>query len=1211
MTAPAYEHNGQPISAAAFYAIACDPRRSVAVEACAGAGKTWMLVSRIVRALLEGVDENGHMSVRPHEILAITFTKKAAGEMRERLTQWLQDFARATPAQLAHELEIRGVTSQIGQQPLSNLLKQLSNLYQTVLDTGRPVQLRTFHGWFAGLLRHAPLAMLQSLGLPASYQLLEDDTQATAQVWQRFYQAVLQDDQASTDFADLVAAQGRFNAHKALEAALARRVEFALADAQGVPDRGVLPWTEQFPQFAGLDEPAQVLHSEGPRNTLALAARHLGRAKAATFSAKGRELEQALTAGDVQGVMEALLTQKNEPRQFGSSVFGLAQVRAAQALVLSLRAAMDQHQAWLHQQRLTRLTRVLIAQYAAVKQAEGWVDMNDVEQAAWTLLADPVASGWVQERLDARIKHVLIDEFQDTNPLQWQALSAWLGGYAGAGGGQAPSVFIVGDPKQSIYRFRRAEPQVFQAAKRFVVEGLGGDTLACDHTRRNAPAVLAAVNAVFADAQGRGEFGGFRPHTTSSDEPGSVACLPPIERDSAPAEEASSELIWRDTLTQPRQEPEDSLRMRESTQAAHWIAQQLALGQKPVDIMVLARKRDRLAALHEALRALHIPAWQPEKTDLADVPEVQDIVALLDVLVSPAHNLSLARALRSPLFGLDDSALTALALQARQSGNEGLSWLELLLKEELLEQDLPGRMADLVQKEPEMPAKPRIFRGDEKTLPLPFEDSQAPLSASESVSNSLPSWGSETTNSLPGWGSETTNPLPRWGRVGVGAERQPAWNPSAVQFATLAPRLRQWQTWLQTLPPHDALQAIYQDGDVLARFAQAAPAALRTSVLANLQALLGAALQINGARYATPYALVHTLKGAGSGGRPSGFKAATPTDANAVRLLTVHGAKGLEAPTVLLLDADNASARADSMSVLIAWPGEAAAPQRLSFLASENQPPACTAQALAIDLAERAREELNALYVAMTRARTQLVFSSIAPSRNAKPDSPLQRLLAAAQAHGVAVQHLPVPAPAQVALAEPQETSFELTLMPFTPTAQVNTAQAAIQSIAAAEAETDSSTDTDSTTVGLALHRLLEWTASAPTPPTITASQQQAVAREFALTPEQTHQATQAAQAILAGEAAWAWDSRQIDWEANEVALCDDKNRILRLDRLVRHRASGVWWVLDYKSTGQPLAQPELVAQLRRYRAAVRAAQPGQGVKAAFLTPDGAVLELP
>jgi ATP-dependent helicase/nuclease subunit A len=121
---------------------------------------------------------------------------------------------------------------------------------------------------------------------------------------------------------------------------------------------------------------------------------------------------------------------------------------------------------------MARLTRLLVVEYAQLKRERGWIDMGDLERAALALMTDEVLSGWVQERLDARVRHLLIDEFQDTNPLQWQALNAWLSSYAAAAG-KAPSVFLVGDPKQSIYRFRRAEPQVFKAAQRFVVRGPG------------------------------------------------------------------------------------------------------------------------------------------------------------------------------------------------------------------------------------------------------------------------------------------------------------------------------------------------------------------------------------------------------------------------------------------------------------------------------------------------------------------------------------------------------------------------------------------------------------------------------------------------------------------------------------------------------------------------------------------------------------------
>jgi ATP-dependent helicase/nuclease subunit A len=1080
MTGFAYERNGARISREQFYAIACDPRRSVAVEACAGAGKTWMLVSRILRALLEGA--------QPQEILAITFTRKAAGEMRQRLHEWLQEFSCASPERLAQALLERGVPPHAVPQQAD----ALQALYQRLLDAGRPVQIRTFHSWFAALLRNAPLAVLEQLGLPASYELLEDDKEAVERVWRRFHGAVVAQPQARQDFEASVRAHGRFSTQKALLAALDKRVELALADAHDVVEASIKHWGEQFPEFAGLDQPCDLLAAVNAHTqSFAVAAKALGQASAKTFSAKGEELERAMTGRDIDAVLAALLTQKGEPRKFSDKLAGLELVRHAQELAIRLAAACRQHEAWLHHQRMARLARLLVAEFAALKRERGWVDMNDVERAALTMLADPVLSGWVQERLDARVRHLLIDEFQDTNPLQWQALHAWLSGYAGAGG-DAPGVFIVGDPKQSIYRFRRAEPQVFKAAQQFVADALGGDRLSCDHTHRNAPVIIATVNAVMGAAQEQGSYEGFRPHTTASHEAGAVARLPQIPRgelqDDGDGEPAA---LWRDSLTVPRELAEEKLITLECRQAAAWIATQLAAGVQPQQIMVLARRRDRLAAMEEQLRLLRIPAQQPEKSDLCEAPEVQDITALLDALVSPAHDLSLARALKSPLFGISDDQLVQVALLARRAQQEGQprSWFELLQSPQLQDEALRAAAA----------------------------------------------------------------------------------------------RLTHWKALVDRLPPHDALDAIYYQGDVLARFAAAAPRALRGKVLANLRAVPGAALQVDGARYATPYALVRALKA-------GGIRAPATSRADAVSLLTVHGAKGLEAPVVLMLDTDAPAARAETMGVIVEWPGEAPAPWRFAFLASETRPPACSADALEVEKAARQREELNALYVAMTRARRMLVLSSVQPYVAAE-GSWWQRLEPFSQA-------LPAPLPPVVPMAgDAAAEAFALAVVPM----KHDAALAAVEALAPAPP------DSPESRFGQAVHQLLErWTPGAGA---FAAPQLRRAGRDFGLDDGQLREAAAMARRILQGEGAWCWQDDAVDWQGNEVELLH-AGESLRLDRLVRRRDSGQWWVFDYKSAAQPHEKPELLAQLRRYRAAVAAANAGASVRAAFLTGQGRLVEI-
>ncbi|MBU3739478.1 MAG: hypothetical protein FGM55_11050, partial [Rhodoferax sp.] len=398
----AYACNGVRVDAAHFYAVACDPGRSVVVEACAGAGKTWMLVSRMLRALLEAVDPvTGRFAVAPQEILAITFTRRAAGEMRARLQQWLQSYSGAPEELLRQELRVRGIGDDLGPQALSDKARLLSNLYRLLLEDGRQVQIRTFHSWFATLLRTAPLSLLEQLGLPADHELLEDDAPARVLLWPRFYQALMADDEASrglrSDFETAVAQHGRSQTLKALASALDKRIEFELAHAAGAVARSVARAAQQFPAFAPFARPSAAYWDDADcQESLWSAARAMGQGTPGVV-AKAVELEQALQSQDVVRLQRVLMTQEGLPRKFSDRLAGIEQIRQAQDWVQRVLSAERQHEAWLHQQRMMRLSVRLFQEYAALKRERGWVDMNDLEHAARVLLGDPVLSGWVQQ----------------------------------------------------------------------------------------------------------------------------------------------------------------------------------------------------------------------------------------------------------------------------------------------------------------------------------------------------------------------------------------------------------------------------------------------------------------------------------------------------------------------------------------------------------------------------------------------------------------------------------------------------------------------------------------------------------------------------------------------------------------------------------------------------------------------------------------------
>ncbi len=1079
VTAAAYTVDGRAVDDAHFYAMACDPARPVVVEACAGAGKTWMLVSRIVRALLAGA--------LPQQVLAITFTRKAAGEMRERLDDWLREWASPATTHDARVLALRqrGLDAAAAQ----TLAEPLRQLQQRLLASGRAVEVRTFHAWFAQLVSHAPMALLQRLELPAAMQLIEDTTVVHGELFRRFHAVVLNEPGLRADYAALVLRHRRTLVRTWLLTALQRSAELLCADAAGTLESSVASAAEFDPRCTGMAHPLELVQGGPLQAQLAALARALSTKGGANAGKAAAKLVAAGLCGDATEAFElsweALFTDKGTPRKLGQ----IAGLEAACAELEALRELSLQHEGSADHQRMLRLSRVLLAEFAALKRRQGLVDMTDLERAALAMLGDANLAPWLQERLDTQLRHVLIDEFQDTSPLQWQALHGWLSAYAGAGGGAAPpTLFIVGDPKQSIYRFRRAEPRVFDAAKAFVTQGLGGSVLACDHTRRNAAAVVAALNPLFEEAAAQDAWQAFRQHTTASGVAGAIHHLPEVLRDGARATAVRSD-VWRPSLTQAKVEVEERLRVQEARHVAGAVVHLLASGEALAgEIMVLARTRAVLATMAQALAASGVAHVVPEARLLAEAPESLDLIAALDVLASPGNDLALARVLKCPLMTCSDDDLLWLSQRARK---ERRPWLQSLVDAE----DVPSSALQRAQ---------QLWRG--------------------------------------------------------------------------------WREAARALTPHELVERIVFDSDAIARLLTTVPPPRRAAAVDAVHGVIAAAIDQRGGRFATLHGFVRELKSEAA-------KIASLAPFDAVQLLTVHGAKGLEAKVVFIVDADPEKRPSSGGTVLIDWPVESAAPRCVAFVARESKLPPSLRGLLAEELVAREREALNALYVAMTRARERLVLSRTQPHIAAPGRSWWARVMAHA------APPVLLPPEDDVTLAAP---------------ATVDVPQLPVLITRPLAASTEPTRDAAAARLGQAVHRWLEWAARPQQARHDGPALAQAAAQSHGLDAAAAAAILGAGRAVLDSPAcARFFNVAQLRWAGNEVALAW-QGQVLRVDRLVQLREgeAPTWWVLDYKLHAAPAEVAAYRAQLAQYVAAVQALVPGESVQGAFITAGGALVLL-
>ncbi len=1164
----AFFKNQQAIEIDEFTRSALEPKDSVVVRACAGSGKTWLLTARIIWLLLEGIE--------PKHILAITFTKKAAQEMRDRVADLLREMADGSPEQVVRLLTERGLSDDAAHERVA----VAQSLYDRILGSGQEIPIYTFDAWFYRLLKAAPMGS----GVARDASLLLDNDELRQATWDVFYQQfnTSAGQALRMHYLALIEAIGEYTAQQMLNSALAQGNEIELWH-KSLDQPMMVQLREEILQESGFDVDAgqagivQAWHRDvasgdanAALNTI-LTAMFAGKPEKAE---RAQQLQNGLDSNDATKLWQAFepyLTQSNtlskqkfqldkdqlkrlhgsiDKDQFETAREAINQSFARKALQeADLKAYRLHEHIWPCVMALLEIDRVH-------KRRTHQLEFGDVSRQCFELLHDEATAAFMQTQLDARYKHLLFDEFQDTNPMQWHIIHDWLSAYQGDG--EKPKVFLVGDVKQSIYRFRGADARLFDQAQRLLCEQYDAVVLQTQFTRRNSQAVIDWVNQMF--TQPDCALVDFSPHRTAQRGKvvGNIACLglPKADTTDELPELVEAEPTPRDWLRQPQYVIEQNIRDDESVQLVAAIEQ--LVGHYPVwdeqleahrparysDMMILIYGRTHLVNYERLLRQAHIPFESSRRGGLLDTLEALDLMALVQWLLRADDDWALLQVLRNPMLAATDEQLLQLRMwvQRYQAEGESLSYWQVCQR----------RRAD--------------------------------------SSIALESHWHE-------------------------------------RFELLS----QWQAMAGQLPVHDVLDRIYAQGRIFEAYARVVPTWLNPQVQANLQRFLQLALDVNAGRYPSLSDFLYALKRSQARAQEGHSESEPLGMRDAVRILTVHASKGLEAPIVFLIDMKTAAARASTNYWLIDWDPDESAPAHVSWVSTSERLGFWRGQrrAQAKELDEQ--EHFNKCYVAMTRARQMLVISAAQELDEVDDEMGAAESSAVVSASGNglfeqlrrAIGELN-PVESGVLPDLPQQWSDQSNkwLRHIAPKSMMVTDDVRTtpsERNAYSDIETDDSTaqvfseslvlntnDDHAARLGTALHYALERMTADYAPLVINAA---SLGAKFLIGLDPAQQICDACERIVHHTQWQQWfDAKQYDEAHNEMSIMTADGQIKRMDRWVRSGSRIA--VLDYKSGWDALSLPDYERQMREYVDIMRAIYPDCTVEGYLLRVDGLAHEV-
>ncbi|MBP5161251.1 MAG: UvrD-helicase domain-containing protein [Alphaproteobacteria bacterium] len=618
---------------------ATNPQTSAWVSASAGSGKTTVLTKRILNLLLSGV--------MPEKILCLTYTKAAAAEMANRLFDEAKSFLTQTNEQLETRLK-----NLLTDRYKPEAIKHARTLFAQLLQVKGGIKISNLHSFCESVLSRFPL----EAGISPTFQII--DAQEAQHLAQQGWQAIMTDPQIQEQLAVLTDTLSEKTLNQTLKKLLEHKS--ALNDLKNHQSlESVFVLMQDFFDIKANTTEEQIVRDFYPYDTY----------------------DQDIAEWSNQDGSINKNKAKADPEKYQ---------HLAKVLEMKKRLHMLQNT-----QALLTIAYRFLEVYENLKQEKGVLDYDDLILKTVDLLEEKEQTAWVLYKLDEGIDHVLIDEAQDTSPAQWRIIQKLADDFF-AGENAHPqqrTLFVVGDKKQSIFRFQGADPNQFEVMHSFFKTKIQAaqqpwEDIYLNVSFRSTQPILDLVDRTFENTTAKD--GVVMPtedkltHLAFRDKSAGHVEIWPIEQDSAKKEK--TETYTYQVAPNERVAQKIAKRIREMLDN-----QEILLSEnrpiQPRDIMILINKRPPFMPLMlRALKEQHIPLAGVDRLDLSAHIAVHDLLALGSFALLPDDDLTLAGLLKSPIGNISEERLLQLAHNRGQATLfERVRAMEPALYQDLLE----------------------------------------------------------------------------------------------------------------------------------------------------------------------------------------------------------------------------------------------------------------------------------------------------------------------------------------------------------------------------------------------------------------------------------------------------------------------------------------------------------------------------------------------